>query len=159
MSHAHHSHAKLPRGTVTLPAAAIGAMSLVLAVGLQALRLLDRIDGALMGWIHSLGLGEQTVTLPAWIGWLMALAIGFLLPLAILETPANWRRVVLWLSTLVIVAGLWPVLALAARWWPQAPVLVAVLWGGLCSMVYAARHQMPCEGGDAGRRLKSQYPR
>ena len=38
------------------------------------------------------------------------------------------------------------VMALAARWCPLAPSLVVVLWSGLCALIYAARHRMPCEG-------------
>ncbi|BCU78987.1 hypothetical protein [Luteolibacter sp. LG18] len=154
MSHRPESTEKLPRGTVALPAASIGVMSLVLAVGFQALGLLNRLDGALLGAIRQAGLGGDPVAQPPWIGWAIALVVAFALPMAILETPTHWRRTVLWLSAVAVVLAVWPVLALSAKWWPMAPSVVAVAWSGLCAKIYASRHHMPCEGGDAGRRLK-----
>ncbi len=146
------AHTKLPRGTVAVPASAIGGMSLALALGFQAVGLNERIDSALLAWLGSLGLGTTPMVLPAAIGWGIAIVLGFLLPFSILETPGHARRAMLWLSCLMIVLGALPVLGLSAKWWSQAPVLVAVVWGGLCATVYAARHWMPCEGGNAGAR-------
>ena len=40
--------AKLPKGTVAVPAAAIGAMSMVLAVGFQSVGLNARVDAGLI---------------------------------------------------------------------------------------------------------------
>lgn len=128
----------------------------MLAVGFQALGLMDRFDTGFLGWVSSFGLGGNPVVMSAWIGWGIAIVIGFALPLVILETPAHWRRMVLWASTLVLVVGVMPILALAARWWTQSPAIVAVLWSGLCATIYAARHRMPCEGGNAGLRKAAQ---
>lgn len=146
------AHPKLPRGTVAVPASAIGGMSLVLALGFQAVGLNTRIDSALQAWLRSIGLGSAPLVLPSAIGWAIAIALAFLLPFSILETPGHARRLMLWLSCLMIVLGALPVLGLAAKWWPLAPILVAVVWSGLCATVYAARHWMPCEGGNAGVR-------
>jgi len=145
---------KLPRGTVAVPAASIGVMTLVLAVGFQAVGLLDRVDTALLGGMKSAGLEGAPVMQAPWLGWLVAFAVAFGLPMAILETPTHWRRTVVWLAAIAVVAAVWPVLAVSAKWWPVAPSLVAVVWSGLCAKIYASRHHMPCEGGDAGRRLK-----
>lgn len=146
-----HVPIKQPRGSVAAPALAVGGMSLVLAVGFQSVGLNDRIDHALLGWLGSIGLGTAPVPLPPALGWLVAVAFGFLLPFSILGTPGAARRLMLWLSCLVVVLGLLPVLGLSARWWPQSPGLVSVIWSGLCAMVYASRHRMPCEGGPSGR--------
>jgi len=131
-------------------------MSLVLAVGFQSVGLNARIDVALLAWLGSIGLGTTPVVLPESIGWVSAVVLGFLLPFSILETPGHVRRVMLWLSCLMIVLGVLPVLGLSAKWWSQAPVLVAVVWSGLCAIIYAARHWMPCEGGTAGARRPSK---
>ncbi|MFD0894363.1 hypothetical protein KBB96_06860 [Luteolibacter ambystomatis] len=152
----HHSDPveKLPRGTVAVPAASIGVMTLVLAVGFQSVGLLDRADTAMLGWIKAAGIEGAPVMLSAWLGWLVALVVAFGLPMAILETPTHWRRTVVWIAAIAVVAAVWPVLAVSAKWWPVTPSLVAVVWSGLCAKIYASRHHMPCEGGDAGRRLK-----
>ncbi|MGC4016940.1 MAG: hypothetical protein QM755_20865 [Luteolibacter sp.] len=154
MTHHPDPAEKLPRGTVALPAACIGVMSLVLAVGFQSVGLLDRLDAALQGGIHAAGIEGAPVVLSPWLGWGVALLIAFALPMAILETPTHWRRTVVWIAALAVVAAVWPVLAISAKWWPVAPSIVAAVWSGLCAKIYASRHHMPCEGGDAGRRLK-----
>lgn len=152
----HHAPAKLPRGTVALPASAIGGMSLAVALGFQSVGLNARIDASLLGWLNAMGLGTTPVVLPAAIGWGLSLLFGFGLSFAILESPGHARRAMLWLSTLVIVMGLLPVLGLSAKWWSQAPLLVSVVWSGLCSIIYATRHWMPCEGGNARPRKQAR---
>lgn len=124
-------------------------MSLALAVGFQAVGLNAQIDAALLAWLGSSGLGSSPVALPAALGWGTAVVLGFALPFSILETPGHLRRALLWLSCLVIVVALLPILGLSVKWWTQAPVLVAVVWSGLCAVIYAGRHWMPCEGGNA----------
>ena len=148
--------AKLPKGTVAVPAAAIGAMSMILAVGFHSVGLNARVDAGLIAWLGSIGLGTTPVILPPAIGWAIAILLGFLLPFSILETPGHLRRILLWLSCLIIVLGGLPVLGLSAKWWTQTPVLIVVFWGGLCAVIYAGRHWMPCEGGNAEVRRKSK---
>jgi hypothetical protein len=157
MSQSPSSLKKLPRGTVAVPAASIGVMSLVLALGLQTLGLLDRINAAFLTAAANSGLGLVT-PLPQWTGWVVALLVAFALPMIILETPGHGRRTVLWLSALLVVLALGPVSILASHWLPLAAPLIAVIWSGLCATIYASRHHMPCEGGDAGRR-KQHIPK
>lgn len=129
---------------------------MVLAIGFQLVGLNVRIDSALLAWLNSIGLGTTPDVLPVLIGWAETVLLGFLLPFSILETPGHLRRVMLWLSCLLIVLGVVPVLGLSAKWWTQAPVLISVFWGGLCAVIYAGRHWMPCEGGNAEVRRKSK---
>jgi hypothetical protein len=157
MSQSPSSLEKLPRGTVAVPAASIGVISLVLALGLQTLGLLDRFNVAFLTAAENAGLGVVT-PLPPWTGWVVALLVAFVLPMVILETPGHGRRTILWLSALIVVMALGPVSLLTSHGLPLAAPLVAVVWSGFCAKVYASRHHMPCEGGDAGRR-KQHIPK
>jgi hypothetical protein len=140
------SSARLPRGTVALPAASIGVLSLALAVGFQAPGWLGRVERGLLAVPGKLGLAGEPTLLPQELAWTAAAGLALVFPWLILQTPAHWRRIVLWLTVLALLLGWVPVMALAERWCPLAPSLVVVLWGGLCALIYAARHRMPCEG-------------
>jgi hypothetical protein len=137
---------RLPRGTVALPALAIGGMSLALAAGFHFLGLLGRIERALLTIPGQLGLSGEPQVFPASIAWSVAAALAFVLPWLLLQSPASWRRAVLWLTVLALILGWIPVMGLAAKWCPLAPSLVAVGWSGLCALIYGSRHRMPCEG-------------
>ena len=137
---------RLPRGTVALPALAIGGMSLALAAGFHFLGLLGRIERALLTIPGQLGLSGEPQVFPASIAWSVAAALAFVLPWLLLRSPASWRRAVLWLTVLALILGWIQVMGLAAKWCPLAPSLVAVGWSGLCALIYGSRHRMPCEG-------------
>jgi hypothetical protein len=92
---------------------------------------------------ESLGLGGGTPKqLPEWLVWVVAAAGSFGLSLSILLVPGNWRRLILWVSALVVMAGWAPVLVLASREPVVAIPLLATFWSGLCAFVYASRHHM-----------------
>jgi hypothetical protein len=96
-------------------------------------------------FLKSGGLGGATKVLPLWAVWLAAGAGAFGLSAAILWVPANWRRGILLISALVVVAGWAPVLALASYRPDVAVPLLATFWAGLCALVYASRHHMPVD--------------
>ena len=132
-----------PPGHVRLPAAAIGSLSIVLAIGLQSLGILSRLNG---GIARNLSDGHDLPkSLPAWSVWLVAMFFAFGIPFAILSVPGTWRRVVLWVTALVLIGGWAPVLALAAREPEIGAVIVAAAWSGVCALVYANRHRMACD--------------
>lgn len=132
---------RLPVGHELLPAAAIGALSTLLAAGLGVLGLLGALNGSIGRWV-----GQATPkSLPAWLPWLAAVAFAFALALAILSVPGTWRRVVLWVTAVVAVAGWAPVLGLAAHAPDIAAPLVATVWSGVCAVVYARNHRMACD--------------
>jgi hypothetical protein len=146
MSESSAAPIRLPRGTVALPALAIGGMSLALAAGFHFLGLLGRIERSLIAIPGQQGLSGEPQILPAWIAWSVAAGLAFVLPWLLLQSPASWRRAVLWLTVLTLLLGWIPVMGLAAKWCPLAPSLVTVGWSGLCALIYGARHRMPCEG-------------
>ncbi len=132
-----------PPGHVLLPAAAIGSLSIVLAIGLQSLGILSRLNAAVA---RSLSDNQALPkSLPAWSVWLVAMFFAFGISFAILSVPSTWRRVVLWVTTLILIGGWAPVLALAAREPAIGAVIVAAGWSGVCALVYASRHRMACD--------------
>lgn len=134
-----------PEGHVLVPAAVIGSLSILLAVGLSALRILDRADLAVGSLISQGKPAGFPKALPEWAVWLAVVWFAFGLAFAILSVAGTWRRVVLWITTAFLVAAWAPVLALAARAPDIAAPLIAVIWSGVCALVYAGSHRMPCD--------------
>jgi hypothetical protein len=137
-----HPH---PEGHVLVPAAAIGSLSVLLVVGLSALGILDRVDQLIGRLVSSGKAAGFPKVLPEWSVWLTTVVFTFWLAFAILSVAGTWRRVVLWITTLVLVAGWAPVLSLAARSPDIGAPFIAVLWSGVCALVYAGNHRMACD--------------
>lgn len=138
-----------PEGHVLVPATAIGSLSVLLVVGLSALRILDRADLAIGSLMSQGKPASFPKALPEWAVWLAVVLFAFGLAFAILGVAGTWRRVVLWITTVVLVAAWSPVLSLAAHAPDVAAPLIAVIWSGVCALVYAGNHRMPCdERGD-----------
>jgi hypothetical protein len=135
-----------PAGSVLLPAAAIGILSLGLAAGLELLGVLARVNAGIARIVSRGGAEKFPQQLPDWGVWLTAALLAFGLAAAILGTPGAFRRVILWLSAVVLVAAWAPVLSLAAHAPEIAAPWIATLWSGVCAIVYTARHRMPCDG-------------
>ena len=137
-----HPH---PAGHVLVPAAAIGSLSIVLVTGLSLLGILGRVNLAIASSVSQGKAGAFPKSLPAWSPWFVAVLLAFALAFAILSVPGTWRRLVLWITTVVLVAGWAPVLGLAAHFPAVGAPLVAVLWSGVCAVVYAGKHRMPVD--------------
>jgi hypothetical protein len=84
-------------------------------------------------------------SLPDGVLWLAAVIFAFGLAFVILGTPGTWRRVVLWVTSLVLIAGWAPVLGLAAHAPEIGGPFIAALWSGACALVYAGNHRMPSD--------------
>jgi len=123
------------------------AMAMGLAWVLQASRMLAGFDGGVRKWFVGLEAGMEMREVPTGVVAGVMAAWVFGIVWVILESPGTWRRMVLWVTALVLTVAMVPVLVLGG-WWllPGMPV-VAVIWSGVCAMVYAGRHRMPCEGG------------
>jgi hypothetical protein len=133
----------LAPGHVVAPSLAIGTMSLVLVVGLDLLGLWNPLDAGATAWTERLGEGMRDV--PAGMVLLMTALGAYGLPLLMLASPRWWRRAILWMSGLFLTAAWLPVLALASWKLPPCMPVIAVLWSGLCALIYAQRHRLPCE--------------
>ena len=122
-----------------LAAVVIGLLSIVLAAGLQALGILNRLNEAISNCLSS---GKDISNeLPVGVIWLAAIFFAFGISFSILGVRETWRRIVLWVTATVLVMGWAPVLVLTAREPQIAAVLVAVVWSGVCALVYAGRHR------------------
>ena len=142
MKNRSHPH---PVGHVLVPVAAIGALSILLAVGLSALGILDRINLVISHLVSRGNADEFPKSLPEWSVWLVTLAFAFGLSFAMLSIAGTWRRIVLWITSLVLVAAWAPVLSLAAHAPDIGAPFIATLWSGICALVYASKHRMPCD--------------
>ena len=129
-----------------VPAAAIGALSILLAVGLDVLRILEPLDRMVSKLLSQGAIHDFPKELPAWSVWLATVILAFGLPFAILSVAGTWRRLVLWITALVLVAGWAPVLVLAAHFPDIGAPFIATLWSGICALVYAGSHRMACDG-------------
>lgn len=143
MSH-HHSHPR-PAGHVRVPAAVIGSLSILLAVGLSAFGILDRVNGMVGKAMLAGEAMDFPKALPEWSVWLAAVVLSFGLAFAILSVPGTWRRCVLWITAAVLIAGWAPVLSLAAHAPDIAAPFIATVWSGVCALVYAGNHRMDCD--------------
>ena len=142
MKNRSHPH---PVGHVLAPAAAIGALSILLAVGMSALRILDRVD-LVISHLVSRGKAEEfPKSLPEWSVWLVTVIFAFGLSFAVLSVAGTWRRIVLWITSVMLVAAWAPVLSLAAHAPDIGAPFIATLWSGICALVYASKHRMPCD--------------
>lgn len=132
---------ELPPGHVPMPVALTGSMGLALAAGLHLTGMLATLDRALEAWVAG-GARDFDSAVPPWSVWLATAAIAYVIALVLLEIPGNWRRIVIWISTLAVIAAWLPVAAMAELHAPVAAPLIAALWSGICSLIYAARHHM-----------------
>jgi hypothetical protein len=130
---------------VLFPAAAISGLSLALAVGLELAGVLANLNVGISRIVSRGGAENFPKQLPGWCPWLVAALLSFALALGILGSPGPVRRVILWLSAVVLMAAWAPVLSLAAHAPEIAGPWIATLWSGVCALVYSARHRMPVD--------------
>ena len=137
----------LPPGHVRIPAAAISSLSILLTAGLGILGLLHRVNEMVAQLVTQ---GKSAVpfpkTLPDWAIGSATVAFAFGISWVILSVPGGWRQVLLWISALVLIAGWAPVLGLAAHAPDIGAPFIAVLWSGVCALVYAKNHRMAADG-------------
>ncbi|MGD7653427.1 MAG: hypothetical protein ACQCXQ_09460 [Verrucomicrobiales bacterium] len=132
----------LPAGHVIVPTAAISGMSLALAAGLKLTGVIAKTNAEIARLFSRQGTESYPNQLPAWAPWIAAALLSVALAAAILEVPATWRRVVLWLSTSFLVFAWAPVLSLAAFEPDISEPWIATFWSGACALVYASKHRM-----------------
>jgi len=137
-----HPH---PVGHVPLPTAAICGMSLALAAGLELSGVLAHVNAGIARIVSRGGAENFPKQVPGWCIWLAAALFSLALAAAILGTPGPVRRLMLWLSAVILVAAWAPVLSLAAHAPEIAGPWIATFWSGVCALVYTSRHRMPID--------------
>ena len=123
----------------------IGGMSLVLAAVLELLGFSQKLDVHVAAWVQATGLGGNFRALPAYVPWLWTVPMVIGLAGGMLGSRRNWRRAVLWATSLLLTLAWVPVLALAGYQTEITMPLLALIWCGLWAMIYATRHQEPCD--------------
>ncbi len=131
-------------GHVTGAALTIGSLSILLVAGLTLPGIVDRLDGAVARLTVESG-ASFPKALPVWSIWLFTFFVSYAVPFAILAAAGTGRRLMLWFTALVLVAGWAPVLVLAAHAPDIVGPWIATLWSGICALVYAANHRMPAD--------------
>jgi hypothetical protein len=135
-------------GHVKIAAPAIGLLSVVLVAGLGLLKITGRVD-VMVSRLSTNGDADAfPKSLPDWVVWFFVFVFAFGIPLAILNVAGTWRRLMIWVSALVVIAGWAPVLALAALAPEIGAPWIATFWSGVCALIYAGNHRMPCDGPD-----------
>ncbi len=130
----------------------IGSLAILLVAGLTLPGIVERLNDAIARMMVD-GSAGFPKSLPVWSVWLFTIFVSYAVPFAVLGVPGTWRRLMLWLTALVLVAGWAPVLVLAAHAPDIAAPWIATLWSGICALVYAANHRMP-----ADMRLRTPSP-
>lgn len=140
-----HSHDPHPPGHVVGPALWISALGVVLAGGLYLLGFLRVVDQSVSSWVQSWGLGESWKPAPAWLPWIVAVLWAVGAAFTLLDTPGQWRRILLALTAGILLFAWVPVCSLAGWMFPLAMPLLAAVWSSVCALVYVSRHRMPCD--------------
>lgn len=140
---------KLAVSHVAGPVIVCATMGFVVAAGLRLSGFLELPDLVLISSLSGMaGLNRGLEDAPLWAGLLLAAIAVLGVCAAILGSPGFLRRLSLFVTTLVLVAGLCVVAALYAIFLSVIPAVIAVLWGGGCALIYASRHTLPCDAVD-----------
>lgn len=134
-----------PAAHVTMALWAITLTSLAVCLCLVALGVMARLDAQLAEWMQRAWMEGAMREIPRSWRWAAAGISASAISAVLLHTPGHWRRCLFWLASMVISLAWAPVLALAAYRPEVAILFVAVLASGAGSVLYAARHQMPCD--------------
>ena len=130
---------------IALAVFATGAMALGLAVGFEFIGLAGRMNGFFAKIFQPMGMPLSARSLDPVALWLGTAVLAFALPSVMLNVPGAWRRIVIWLGAFLLTVSWGPVLILAS-YLPEIGVgVVAVVWSGFCSMVYASNHLLPVD--------------
>ena len=92
-----------------VPASAIGALSILLVVGLSALGILAQVNWVIANIFSNGKFSSYPKTLAEWVVWLAAFTFAFWLSFTLLSVTGTWRRVVLWVTAVTLVAAWAPV--------------------------------------------------
>ena len=129
-------------GVATLVSA---LMAIALAAGLGFLRLMERFDGFLTALMRPLGLSDPSQSLSPWALWSATALLSIFVAAVMLNVAGTWRRLLVWVITLVLTVFWGPVLLLASFKPEIGVAIIAVLWSGFCAMIYATNHWLPAD--------------
>lgn len=151
----HHSTQAYPPGKVASSCLLYGGMGMVLAVAMQWLGIFKLGDMWLQQFLSRVLIDSHPIAAPVSVLYGVAAFFAFGIAFAVLDSPANWRRVVLGITGLVLLLATVPVCALWQLYFSPFPVVMAFFWAWFCSMMYVSQHSMPCEMATMGQAPQS----
>jgi hypothetical protein len=135
-----------PPGHVAVPLFLFGVLSVALGVVAEMVGAFRVPTEMLREAWQSGGLEVQAeMGLPGRVGFLITTLASFGLVGAILGTPGTGRRVILGITAFFLSLSLIPTFAVWGIFWKPFGLILAVAWAAFSSVIYASRHQMPCE--------------
>lgn len=133
-------------GLVLWPSLLYGFLGVVLAFILQKLGLFESANKYVSQLIVTyFSEGEQMVFLSTLVSIAIAVLCSVGVAWVVLDSRGAWRRMIVVVSSVVLVLALAPTLAVWNVYFSPFFVLVSVLWASLCSFLYTSYHRMPCD--------------
>ena len=137
-THKHPAHVGFATIAITL-------MAIGLSAGLKFLGLLARLDTWLTELVIKLGLSAPVHSLDPYLLWIVTSILAASLTAVMLNISSNWRRILVWILTLIITLFWVPVLLLASHKPDIGVAFIALLWAGCCALIYTMNHEMPAD--------------
>lgn len=134
------------KGHVCSPGLLCGSIGLLLALILQKFGFFEMGNSALYRLLEAnLTLGVPVAALSLITLAVVAAIYSIGIAWSILDSRGAWRRVLIWMTAMILVIVTVPTLAVWSIYFSPFLVLTSVFLSSLCAMVYAARHRMSCD--------------
>lgn len=140
------THVVKPIGQVGVPGILCGLAGTGLAIGLDVLGLLAKLEVRLTEVFKGKPFFHQDFSVwdRQW-DWVLAGVLSILVAIAVLDSPGAWRRFFVGLFSVVLIACVVPILVLWGVYWSPVVSIVAVVWAWFCALVYSSQHRMLCD--------------
>jgi hypothetical protein len=139
------SHSPSSHGHPFTAAAVVGSFALAVAVLLRVAGVFKGTDVSFREWYLERGFGVAAESVQPWWDFLLVLVAVYGLVWFLFETPGMTRRLLVLMTSLVLLLTASPVLALWGTFWSPVGVMLGVAWSGFCAILWARQHPMPCE--------------
>lgn len=123
-----------------------GSVGLAFALVLETLGFFEQVNHWLVLIVENhitMGVHMSRLSLLPSVIAVAAVCIG--VALVILDSSSHWRRVLIAVSSLVLIVVMVPALAVWNIYFSPFLALVGVFWASLCAIIYASQHRMPCD--------------
>jgi FtsH-binding integral membrane protein len=137
---------------------AISLMAIGLSAGLKFLGLIERLDEWIAELVIKPGLSAPVHSLDPYVLWISTAILTASLTAVMLNISASWRRILVWVLSLIITLFWVPVLLIASHKPDIAVALVGLLWAGCCALIYTMNHEIPADLTD-NNTTKTDAPR
>ncbi len=111
-------------------------MALLLAFGMQFLKVSKQLDRKILELFSPLGLSSVTAEIGPEVLWSATLIACLLLAASILSIPKQWQRLFIWMLAVCLSFAWAPVLILASYAPNLSTGTTAIIWAGFCAICY-----------------------